>query len=244
MPDLGPSFESLHEIWDCLVKPKPQLLLRSLRRIFVSYLLFQYSETTPGFFCYIFLFLLLSATRSWRHQKLILTQAQGFIFICRAKALQEVQMCGTAGSGVLTECKSQRAVAFYLDEKVHQDWKGFQQRLCTPCLECQNEESFIHLTVFLTADVRQSPFCPLKVRITTGHAAAEGTVTPGVTPWDILKGAALLRSVRALLDSELLKGWCTALAGSAVLRKLCLDFWAGFNLKYSDCLMQAATSGW
>lgn len=57
-----------------------------------------------------------------------------------------------------------------------------QQRLCTPCLECQNEESFIHLAVFLTADVRQSPFCPLKVRITTGHAAAEGTVTPGVTP--------------------------------------------------------------
>lgn len=37
-----------------------------------------------------------------------------------------------------------------------------------------------------------------------GHAAAEGTVTPGVTPWDELKEAALFMSVRAL-SHELLK---------------------------------------
>lgn len=55
VPDLGPNLECLHETRDHLVKPKPKLLLKSLRRIFVLSPVTLFSEIAPGFFHNIFL---------------------------------------------------------------------------------------------------------------------------------------------------------------------------------------------
>lgn len=141
--------------------------------------------------------------------------------------------------GVLTECETSsqgRTVAFNVGRYKAEKDVCVQKRLCTPCLECQKQDFFIHLFSLLQM-LGKSPSYPLRVRMTAGPAAAEGTVTPAVTPWALLPGTALFISVRALDFAAQPRDWCTALA---VINKLCLDFWVGFNVKYSKWLPYAS----
>lgn len=112
--------------------------------------------------------------------------------------------------GVSTECDTSsqgRSVAFNVDRYKAEKDVCAQKRLCTPCLECQKQGSFIHLFSLLQM-LGKSPSYPLRVRMTAGPADAEGTVTPGVTPWALLPETALLLSVRALDFAAQPRDWC------------------------------------